>query len=108
MSEEVLLAVSTFPDADKARQIARQLVSENLVACANIVDGVESVYQWQNKIEEERETLVFFKTTAGRYSAFQDRLKALHPFEVPEIVCLNIVNGLPAYLRWVAENTQRP
>jgi len=102
MNEEICLACSTFPDIETARRIARQLVTENLAACANIVPAVESIYRWQEKIENAQETLVFFKTTAARYAAFQDRLKSLHPYEVPEIICLPIVDGLPEYMRWVS------
>ena len=98
-----MLACSTFPDIETARRIARQLVTENLAACANIVPTVESIYRWQDKIENAQETLVFFKTTAGRYEAFQDKLTSLHPYEVPEIICLRIAAGLPGYLRWVSE-----
>ena len=105
MAEELLLALSTFPDIETARRIAQQLVTENLAACANIVPMVESIYRWQEKIENAQETLVFFKTTAARYAAFQDRLKSLHPYEVTEIICLRIADGLPGYLRWVSENT---
>jgi periplasmic divalent cation tolerance protein len=101
MVEELMLALSTFPDRETARRIARQLVTENLAACANIVPAVESIYRWQDKIENAQETLVFFKTTAARYAAFQDRLKSLHTYEVPEIICLRIADGLPEYLRWV-------
>jgi periplasmic divalent cation tolerance protein len=101
MAEELMLAFSTFPDIETARRIARQLVTENLAACANIVPAVESIYRWQEKIENAQETLVFFKTTAAGYAAFQDRLKSLHPYEVPEIICLRIADGLPEYLRWV-------
>lgn len=101
MNEEACLVCSTFPEIETARRIARQLVTENLAACANIVPAVESIYRWQGKIENTQETLVFFKTTAARYAAFQDRLKSLHPYEVPEIICLRIADGLPEYLRWV-------
>lgn len=101
MNEKTCLACSTFPDIETARRIARQLVTENLAACANIVPAVESIYRWHDKIENAEETLVLFKTTAARYSAFQDRLKSLHPYEVPEIICLRIADGLPEYLRWV-------
>ena len=101
MDQETLLAVSTFPDAETARRIAQQLVTEKLAACANIIPAVESIYRWQDKIENAHETLVFFKTTADRYDAFQDKLKSLHPYEVPEIICLRIADGLPEYLRWV-------
>ena len=104
MTEETLLACSTFPEIETARRIARQLVTESLAACANIFPAVESIYRWQDKVENAQETLVFFKTTAARYAAFQDRLKSLHPYEVPEIICLRIADGLPEYLRWVAEN----
>jgi len=108
MADEILLALSTFPEIETARRIARQLVTENLAACANIVPAVESIYRWQDKIENAQETLVCFKTTAARYAAFQDRLKSLHPYEVPEIICLRIADGLPEYLRWVSENTCGP
>ena len=102
MDPETLLALSTFPDVETARRIAQQLVTENLAACANIIPAVESIYRWQDKIENSQETLVFFKTTADRYDAFQDKLKSLHPYEVPEIICLRIADGLPEYLRWVS------
>jgi periplasmic divalent cation tolerance protein len=102
MNEETLLACSTFPEIETARRIAQQLVTENLAACANIIAAVESIYRWQDKIENAREILVLFKTTAARYAAFQDRLKSLHPYEVPEIICLRIADGLPEYLRWVS------
>jgi periplasmic divalent cation tolerance protein len=102
VAEELLLALSTFPDEKTARRIAQQLVTENLAACANIIPAVESIYRWQDKIENAQETLVLFKTNADRYNAFQDKLKSLHPYEVPEIICLRIANGLPEYLRWVS------
>jgi periplasmic divalent cation tolerance protein len=102
MNEETLLACSTFPDIETARSIATQLVTENFAACANLIPAVESIYRWQDKIENANETLVFFKTTASRYPAFQEKLKSLHPYDVPEIICLRIADGLPEYLRWVS------
>jgi periplasmic divalent cation tolerance protein len=102
MDQDTLVVCSTFPEIEAARRIARQLVTESLAACANIIPAVESVYRWQDKIEHAHETLVFFKTTADRYDALQDKLKSLHPYEVPEIICLRIVDGLPEYLRWVS------
>jgi periplasmic divalent cation tolerance protein len=104
MNEETLLACSTFPDIETARRITRQLVTENFAACANLIPAVESIYRWQDKIENANETLVFFKTTAARYAAFQEQLKSLHPYDVPEIICLSIADGLPEYLRWVSES----
>ena len=102
MNEEACLACSTFPEIETARRIAQQLVTENLVACANLILAVESIYRWQDKIENAHEVLGLFKTTITCYAAFQERLKALHPYDVPEIICLRIEDGLPEYLRWVS------
>ena len=102
MNRDALLACSTFPEIDTARRIAQQLVTEKLVACANLIPAVESIYHWQGKLENAQEILVFFKTTATRYAAFQERLKSLHPYDVPEIICLRIEDGFPEYLRWVS------
>lgn len=104
MSENILLALSTFPDRETAQRIANQLVEEKFAACANILPGVESIYRWKDKIESGNETLVFFKVSEDRKTDFQDTLKKLHPYELPEIVFISIADGLPEYLRWVVDN----
>jgi periplasmic divalent cation tolerance protein len=104
MSQKILLALSTFPDAEIARRISSQLVSERFAACANILSSVESIYRWNEKIESGNETLVFFKVSEEGQSAFQEKLRALHPYEVPEIIFLPVASGLPEYLQWVAQN----
>jgi periplasmic divalent cation tolerance protein len=65
---------------------------------------MESIYRWKEKIETGNETLVFFKLTEDRQAAFQEKLRSLHPYEVPEIILVPVANGLPDYLRWVAES----
>ena len=104
MAEKMLLGLSTFPDAETARRISNQLVTERFAACGNILPAIESIYHWKDKIESGNETLVFFKVSEDRQSAFQDRLRSLHPYEVPEIIFVPVASGLPEYLRWVAEN----
>ena len=101
MAEEVLVVFTTWPDAEKACAAARVLVEEQLAACANIVPGVESIYRWEGKVETAAEVLMILKTTIGRYPQLETRIKALHSYEVPEIVSLRVTDGLPAYLRWV-------
>ena len=101
MATKILLTLSTFPDAETARRISTQLVTEKFAACANVLPGVESIYRWKEKIESGNETLVFFKVSEDRQQAFQDKLRSLHPYEVPEIISCNIDSGLPEYLRWV-------
>jgi periplasmic divalent cation tolerance protein len=104
MQQKALLALSTFPDAETARRISNQLVSERFAACANILPAVESIYRWEGEIETANETLVFFKLSEDRQSAFQEKLRSLHPYEVPEIVCIKIDEGLSDYLSWVAQS----
>ena len=104
MAEKVLLALSTFPDQETAREISNELVTKKLAACANILPGVESIYRWKEKIESGNETLVLFKLSEDRQSPFQEKLRSLHPYEVPEIIFVPISSGLPEYLRWVTEN----
>ena len=104
MPEKILIALSTFPDAEIARRISNQLVSKRFAACANIFSSVESIYRWKEKIESGNETLVLFKLSEDRQSAFQEKLRSLHPYEVPEIIFVPISSGLPEYLRWVIEN----
>ena len=104
MAEKVLLALSTFPDQETAREISNELVTKKLAACANILPGVESIYRWKEKVESGNETLVLFKLREDGQSDFQEQLRSLHPYEVPEIIFVPISSGLPEYLRWVTGN----
>lgn len=104
MAEEILLVMSTFPDAETAGRIAEQLVKEKLIACANLLPAVRSIYRWQGKVEDAAETFVFLKTTRNRFDEFEKKLRELHPYEVPEILALPVADGLPDYLRWVSES----
>ncbi len=107
VSEEFAIALSTFPDEETAKKIAHELVESALAACANIVPSVQSIYFWNGKVEEGSEVLGIFKLTAAGFAEFQTRLRALHPYDVPEIVRLNIAEGSPDYLRWIAQSCAR-
>ena len=104
MAEQVLLAISTFPDAETADRIAHTLIADKFAACANIIPAVHSIYRWKDKIETAGEAFVFFKTTQDQQAAFQEKLRALHPYDVPEIIFIPVASGLPDYLRWVIES----
>ena len=99
------LVFSTFPNAVRAREVGRQLVSERLAACVNLLPGVTSIYVWQGREEESAETLALIKTRRELYPALEARLRELHPYEVPEIVAVELAAGLPMYLQWLAEQT---
>jgi len=104
MAERVLLALSTFPDRETAQRVSNRVVTEKLAACANILPAVESIYRWKDKVETGNETLVIFKLGEDRQSAFQEKVRSLHPYEVPEIIFFPVSNGLPEYLHWVADS----
>jgi periplasmic divalent cation tolerance protein len=104
MEDKVLLALSTFPDTETARRISQELIQGEFAACANVLPAVESIYRWKGNIENGTEALVFFKLSEDRRTAFQEKMRSLHPYEVPEIIFVPLAGGLPEYLRWVTEN----
>ena len=95
----------TAASEDEAATIGRTLVEERLVACANILPGIRSIYRWQGKIEDEPEVMLIFKTTEARIPALIRRVRELHSYDVPEIIALPILQGHEPYLDWVRENS---
>ena len=95
--------LSTFPDPAQARQIGTALVEKQLAACVNLLPAVESIFHWEGKIDTADEVLAFIKTTAVRYSELEAEIRALHPYQIPEIIAINISAGLPEYLRWISK-----
>ncbi len=98
---EVVLCLSTCPDRGSALGLARVLVEERLAACVSVLPGVTSLYRWQGSIEQNDELQLLIKTTRTNLPALKARLSELHPHEVPELIVLEVVDGLPAYLAWV-------
>jgi periplasmic divalent cation tolerance protein len=101
-----LLCYCACPDRATADRIARALVEERLAACVNVVPGIGSTYRWKGVVEQADEVLLIIKTVRARLTAVGDRLAALHPYELPELVAVEAVGGLPGYLGWLAEQTQ--
>ncbi len=91
----------TAPDADTAARIARTLVEEKLAACGNVVPQLRSIYRWDGKVEDATEALLVLKTARARFKEVVDRVKAIHPYQVPEVVAIPICAGYDAYLDWV-------
>ena len=100
------MVLVTAPDLEVARRLARALVEEGLVACANLVPEVASIYRWEGAIEESAECLAVLKTVADRLPALEERLRALHPYDVPELVVLTAEGGAEDYLGWVLDSTR--
>ena len=108
IEKDILVLLSTCPDAATAERMARELVAASLVACVNIVPGVRSIYLWNGAVQADEEVLMILKTTAGRLAAVRERLVALHPYDLPEIVALPVVDGHHPYLQWVGDSTRTP
>ena len=95
------LVLTTCPDEACAERIAQVLVVEGLAACVNILPPMRSIYTWKGKIEDATEQLLVIKSAAARFPAIRDRLRSLHPYELPEIIAVPIADGLPEYLAWL-------
>lgn len=107
-ADRVAVVLVTGPDPETLEAIARTLVEERLIACANILPVVSSIYRWEGAIEEAPESQAILKTTAGRIAALERRVAALHPYEVPEILALDVAGGSAAYLAWVRASVAPP
>ena len=102
-SEVVILI--TAPSTEEAQKIAHSLVAEHLVACANIVSQIQSIFYWQGKVCDEKEVLIICKSRASLFGEISRRVKQLHSYTVPEIIALPIIRGSEDYLRWINEMT---
>ena len=96
------IVLSTAGSDDEARKIAHHLVEHRLAACVNIVPQIESVYRWEGKMESSREWLLLIKTTAEKFSMVRDAIGQLHSYDLPECIAVDIVDGSPACLQWIA------
>ncbi len=101
-----LLVFSTFPDEASAAAAARLLVEERLAACVSRLGGLVSTYHWDEAVQEETEVLLLAKTTRERFAALRERLLAVHPYELPEIIAVEADAGHAAYLEWIAGSTR--
>ena len=100
---EALIVVSTFATEEDAARVARVLVEERLVACANLLSGARSIYRWKDAVQDEREVVVLMKTRKQDWTALLSRLHELHPYDVPECIAVRIAAGAPKYMAWLDE-----
>ncbi len=98
----------TVPNQDVASTLAKTLVAEKLVACVNILPGLRSIYAWEGKLCDEAEALCVLKTRRALYPAVRNRVTSIHPYQVPEIIALPLVEGNAPYLAWLRGETRAP
>ena len=106
MNTDVRVVLCTVPSRDVAERLAHSLLEEKLVACVNVLPGVRSMYRWQGAIEEAGELLLLMKTASDRYDALEERIRELHPYDVPEVLAVDVADGSAGYLAWVLGETR--
>lgn len=99
------IVLCTTDTNGSAKKIAVNLVEHRFAACVNIIPQVKSVYSWQGEIKQDEEFLLIIKTKISRYSELEEQIKKLHPYDIPEIIMLDINQGSKDYLKWIGENT---
>jgi len=100
---EALIVFTAFASETDAARVARVLVEERLVACANLLPGARSIYRWKTAVNDEREVVVLMKTRKQDWTALVSRLHELHPYETPECIAVRIAAGAPKYMAWLDE-----
>ena len=104
MKASYIVVFVTTKDKQQARAIAQGLLQAKLIACANIVDGVESLFWWEGKIDQSNETLLILKTKKSLFKKLAAKVKILHSYQTPEIIALPIAAGNADYLQWIGTN----
>ena len=94
----------TCTNKKEADKIAKVLLEKKLIVCANLIEGVESVFRWQGKIDQAKETLMILKSKQSLFKKIVKTVNAHHSYEVPEVIALPIVDGNPDYLKWIDES----
>jgi len=105
MAESYIVILVTAPDTDAAHRIARKVTEAKKAACVNIIPSLSSLYWWQGKLTEENEALLLIKTRKALFNEVAALVKSVHPYQVPEIIALPVLNGNSEYLKWISETT---
>jgi periplasmic divalent cation tolerance protein len=102
---DVVIVLTSLPDREAALKLARTLVEKRLAACVSVLAECTSVYRWKGKLETAHEVPLQIKIRSARYPEVEAAIREHHPYELPEIVAVRVVRGLPGYLEWVAAET---
>ena len=107
MNDQAIIVLITAPSQEVARGIATTLLEQKLAACVNVLPGIHSYYTWKGKTQEDQEVLLFVKTRMALFERYLiPAVRAVHPYELPEIIALPIQAGLEGYLKWIDEETR--
>lgn len=97
----------TAATAEEAERLGRIIVESRLAACTNVLNGIQSIFRWENKISVENECLMLVKTTLERYPELETVIRRHHSYSIPEIIALPIIAGSAPYLEWIRDETRK-
>lgn len=103
---EVIVVYITFPTIESARHIGTLLVEKQLAACVNLVPKIESIYLWEGETKIDGEVLAMIKTTEARFSQLESAVRDAHPYDIPEMIAVNVSRGSEDYLNWVRDQME--
>lgn len=101
------LILCTCPDKISAQKIAQALITKKLAACVNMIPNITSIYEWEGKVVEETEVLLLIKTKQNLFTQLSDEITHIHPYDIPEVIALDIAQGNPDYMHWLNQLTIR-
>ena len=104
MQEKIVVMITTGSEEEGVK-IAEALLEERLIACANLIAGIRSLYRWKGQVCDDREILLLCKTERKLFSRLSNKVKSVHSYEVPEIIALSLVEGWQPYLEWIEQET---
>ena len=104
---EPLLIFTNLPDVASAGKLAQRLIENRLAACVNVLASCQSIYRWQGAVEQVEEIPLLIKTTSAHYAQIEELVRTQHPYDVPELIAIQITHGLPAYLAWLTTETEQ-
>lgn len=102
---DYIMVLTTLPDQEQAESLAGTLLENKLAACIQVLPRMTSLYTWQGKVEKDGEHLMLIKTRTSRYEDLAAAIGEHHPYDVPELIAVDIVTGLPEYLGWINDCT---
>jgi len=104
----VCVVLVTAPNPEVAAKLGRSIVEERLAACVNVVPAIRSIYRWKGEVQDDSESLLVVKTRKDGVERLRERVVALHPYEVPEVIALDVTRGHKPYLDWVLAEARAP
>lgn len=97
------IVLCSCPSVDVAKELAHQLIKQKLAACINIIPQITSIYEWDEEVVEDNEVQLIIKTTAHLFESLNSYIVQSHPYDVPEVIALDIEQANPQYLQWINE-----